>query len=59
METTCINAFGYDNILLRGDQKLLRVSIHSDNGHLSTKLSLAQVQTLINALQKVLNETAA
>lgn len=59
METTCINAFGYDNILLSGDQGLLRVSIHSDNGHLSTKLSPAQVQTLIDALKKAVNETAA
>jgi hypothetical protein len=59
MEIICINAYGFDNILLSKGDKQLRLAIHSVNATLNTTLSPAQVQTLIDALQKVLNETAA
>jgi len=59
MGIICINAYGYDNILLSKDAGDLRFAIHSLNATLNTTLSPAQVQTLIDALQKVLDETAA
>jgi hypothetical protein len=54
-----INAQGYDNILISKDEDIVRFAIHSTNATLSTKLTPTQVQNLIDALQKVLNETAA
>ena len=59
MGIICINAYGYDNILISKDDKQFRFAIHSLNATLNTTLSPAQVQTLIDALQKVLDETAA
>jgi hypothetical protein len=59
MGIICINAHGYDNILLSKETGDLRFAIHSLNATLNTTLSPAQVQNLIDALQKVLDETAA
>jgi len=59
MGIICINAHGYDNILISKGDNQLRFAIHSLNATLNTTLSPAQVQTLIDALQKVLDETAA
>ena len=55
METTCINAFGYDNILVSKEEDIVRLSIHSENATLFTKLAPTQAQNLIDVLQKVLN----
>ena len=59
MGIICINAQDYDNILVSKAEDIIRLSIHSDNATLSTKLTPTQVQNLIDVLQKVLNETAA
>ena len=55
MGIICINAQDYDNILVSKAEYILRLSIHSDNATLSTKLTPTQVQNLIDVLQKVLN----
>lgn len=59
MGIICVHALGYDNILLSKDDRDLQLAIHSMNATVRTTLSSAQVQTLIDALQKVLDETAA
>lgn len=59
MGITVISAQSYDNILVSKEEDIVRLSIHSDNGNLSTKLTPTQVQNLIDVLQRVLHETAA
>lgn len=55
MGTICIHAQDYDNIMVNKDEDMIRLSIHSDNAFLYTKLTPTQAQNLIDVLQKALN----
>ena len=59
MGITVISAQSYDNILVSKEEDIVRLSIHSENATLFTKLAPTQVQNLIDILQKVLRETTA
>lgn len=59
METTCVPARDWDNVLVGVSDGEITLSIHSTNGSLHTKLEPHQIDRLIYVLKEAIREATA